>query len=103
MDRIFEEPIERPHPIHVGAVCFSPPGAGIVGLAIGAKRLPGINLLASAFSVNGFQIYTTSGIPSLTAKSYSLNVGGLVDSRRPTSWPICLPCPARASSRIITA
>jgi DMSO/TMAO reductase YedYZ molybdopterin-dependent catalytic subunit len=80
-DRLHEEPIERPHPIHVGRRVFlAAVGAGIVGLAIGAKKLPGFNLIASAFSVNGFQIYTTSGIPALHEKSYTLKVGGLVEN-----------------------
>ena len=38
-----------------------------------------MDLLASAFSVNGFQIYTTSGIPNLTEHNYSLKVNGLVE------------------------
>jgi DMSO/TMAO reductase YedYZ molybdopterin-dependent catalytic subunit len=74
-----DRPLNRPRPIHVGRNVFlAALGAGIVGLAIGTKRLPGFNLIASAFSVNGFQIYTTSGIPQLTAKNYSLTVDGLV-------------------------
>jgi len=76
-----DRPIERPKPIHVGRRVFlAALGAGVVGLAIGTKRLPGFSLLASALSVNGFQIYTTSGIPQLTAKNYSLTVDGLVKS-----------------------
>ncbi len=72
-------PLPKPRPMHIGRNVFlAALGAGVVGLAVGGKRLPGFNLIASAFSVNGFQIYTTSGIPQLTAKNYSLKVDGLV-------------------------
>jgi DMSO/TMAO reductase YedYZ molybdopterin-dependent catalytic subunit len=69
----------QPRPIHVGRRVFlGAIGVGLAGLFVGFKKVPGINLLASAFSVNGFQIYTTSGIPSLTAANYRLAVDGLV-------------------------
>jgi DMSO/TMAO reductase YedYZ molybdopterin-dependent catalytic subunit len=72
--------IERPRPVHVGRRVFiGAMGVGLVGLFIGFKKVPGANLLAAAFSVNGFQIYTTSGIPSLTPDSYRLTVDGLVE------------------------
>ncbi len=75
----YREPFERPHPIHVGRRVFlAALGVGVAGLAVGAARLPGLNLLASAFDVNGFQIYTTSGIPTLNDQNYSLTVDGLV-------------------------
>jgi len=80
-------PMPRPRPIHVGRRVFlTALAAGGAGLAIGTKRLPGFNLLASAFSVNGFQIYTTSGIPQLTEENYRLTVDGLV--RRPASYKL---------------
>ena len=73
--------IEQPRPIHVGRRVFlAALGAGALGLAIGARHLPGFSLLASAFSVNGFQIYTTSGVPQLTEKNYQLRVDGLVQN-----------------------
>ncbi len=73
------QPASRPRTIHVGRRVFlSALAAGLAGLVIGAKKLPGASLIASAFSVNGFQIYTTSGIPRLDAKSYRLKVDGLV-------------------------
>jgi DMSO/TMAO reductase YedYZ molybdopterin-dependent catalytic subunit len=79
--------LEKPRPVHVGRRVFlGAMAAGLVGLVIGGRRLPGINLLASAFSVNGFQIYTTSGIPQLTEKNYRLQVGGLVDN--PTTYTL---------------
>jgi DMSO/TMAO reductase YedYZ molybdopterin-dependent catalytic subunit len=66
--------------MHVGRRVFlGAMGVGLVGLFVGFKKIPGANLLASAFSVNGFQIYTTSGIPTLTQHNYRLQVGGLVD------------------------
>jgi DMSO/TMAO reductase YedYZ molybdopterin-dependent catalytic subunit len=78
---------EKPHPIHVGRRVFlGAVGVGIVGLVLGIRQFPGLNLLASAFSVNGFQIYTTSGIPQLDAKNYSLTVDGLVDN--PTTYKL---------------
>jgi DMSO/TMAO reductase YedYZ molybdopterin-dependent catalytic subunit len=81
------EAARTPRPIHVGrAVFLAALGAGIAGLAIGAKRVPGLNLVATAFSVNGFQIYTTSGIPRLDAKNYNLVVDGLVDN--PSTYTI---------------
>jgi DMSO/TMAO reductase YedYZ molybdopterin-dependent catalytic subunit len=68
-----------PRPIHVGRRVFlGAMAVGLAGLFIGGRRLPGLNLLASAFSVNGFQIYTTSGIPTLTEKNYRLAVNGMV-------------------------
>lgn len=76
--------LEQPGSTHVGRRVFlGAMAVGLAGLLIGGRRLPGINLLASAFSVDGFQIYTTSGIPNLTEKSYQLQVDGLVDN--PTS------------------
>ncbi len=78
---------ERPRPMHIGRNVFlAALAAGVAGLAIGTKHLPGFNLLASAFSVNGFQIYTTSGIPQLTEKTYSLTVDGLV--RNPATYKV---------------
>ena len=72
-----------PQPIHVGRRVFlGAMAVGLAGLLVGGRRLPGLNLLASAFSVNGFQIYTTSGIPAITEKDYRLNVNGLVDNPR---------------------
>jgi len=80
-------PLEQPQPIHVGRRVFlGALAVGLAGLVIGGRQLPGINLLASAFSVNGFQIYTTSGIPTLTEKNYQLQVDGLVDN--PTSYSL---------------
>jgi DMSO/TMAO reductase YedYZ molybdopterin-dependent catalytic subunit len=71
----------KPHTTHVGRRVFLVAlGAGIAGLALGARKVPGLGVLASAFSVNGFQIYTTSGIPRLDEKTYRLRVGGLVQS-----------------------
>ncbi|MDB5076085.1 MAG: oxidoreductase [Chloroflexi bacterium] len=79
--------IEKPQPIHVGRRVFlGALGVGIVGLALGVRRLPGLNLLASAFSVNGFQIYTTSGIPQLNESNYALSVDGLVN--QPTKYKL---------------
>jgi DMSO/TMAO reductase YedYZ molybdopterin-dependent catalytic subunit len=79
--------LEKPRPTHVGRRIFlGAMAAGLAGLVIGGRRLPGINLLASAFSVDGFQIYTTSGIPQLTEKNYRLQVGGLVDN--PTTYTL---------------
>jgi len=73
--------VERPRSIHVGRRVFlGALGVGLAGLALGGKRVPGLNLLASAFSVNGFQIYTTSGIPNLTPHNYRLQVDGLVQN-----------------------
>jgi DMSO/TMAO reductase YedYZ molybdopterin-dependent catalytic subunit len=75
-----DDQLLRPQPIHVGRRVFlGAMGVGLAGIFIGFRKLPGANLLASAFSVNGFQIYTTSGIPNLTAQNYSLKVGGLVE------------------------
>lgn len=77
----------RPRPIHVGRRVFlGAMGAGLVGLFLGVRRVPGLNLLASAFSVNGFQVYTTSGIPTLEAHSYALKVDGLVE--QPVSYSL---------------
>jgi DMSO/TMAO reductase YedYZ molybdopterin-dependent catalytic subunit len=76
-----EQRARQPRPVHIGrGVFLAALGAGLAGLLAGARRLPGFSLLASAFSVNGFQIYTTSGIPQLSAQSYSLTVDGLVGS-----------------------
>lgn len=76
---MYDQP-EQPRPIHVGRRVFlGAMGVGLVGLFVGFKKIPGANLLASAFSVNGFQIYTTSGIPNLTTHNYALKVGGLVE------------------------
>jgi DMSO/TMAO reductase YedYZ molybdopterin-dependent catalytic subunit len=55
--------------------------AGLAGLTLNLRRLPGLNAVASAFSVNGFEIYETSGIPSLRARDYQLRVDGLVEHR----------------------
>ena len=79
--------LSQPQPIHVGRRVFlGAMAVGLAGLVVGGRSLPGLNLLASAFSVNGFQIYTTSGIPSLTPKNYSLAVDGLVD--KPTTYSL---------------
>ena len=77
----------RPRPIHVGRRVFlGAMATGAVGLALGVKHLPGVSLLASGLSVNGFQIYTTSGIPNLTEKNYSLGVDGYVEN--PTTYKL---------------
>jgi DMSO/TMAO reductase YedYZ molybdopterin-dependent catalytic subunit len=52
--------------------------AGVAGLALNIRRLPGLGFVASAFTVDGFEIYETSGIPNLTEADYRLSVGGLV-------------------------
>lgn len=85
----------QPRPIHVGRRVFlGAMAAGLAGLVIGVKHLPGLNLLASAFSVNGFQIYTTSGIPNLTAENYSLKVDGLVEQPQTFSLADLLAMPS---------
>ncbi len=82
-----DQTLSQPQPIHVGRRVFlGAMAVGLAGLVVGGRRLPGLNLLASAFSVNGFQIYTTSGIPTLTPKNYSLVVDGLVD--KPTTYSL---------------
>jgi DMSO/TMAO reductase YedYZ molybdopterin-dependent catalytic subunit len=58
--------------------------AGLAGLAINVRGAPGLSLVASAFSVDGFQIYTTSGVPLITADRYRLRVDGLVS--RPATF-----------------
>src|SRR5271166_5935474 len=76
-ERMYPQP--APQTVHVGRRVFlGAMAVGLAGLLVGGRRLPGLNLLASAFSVDGFQIYTTSGIPSLTEKDYRLTVNGLV-------------------------
>ena len=85
---------DKPRPIHVGRRVFlGAMAAGVVGLLVGGRNLPGLSLLASAFSVNGFQIYTTSGIPQLSAHNYSLKVDGLVDQPRTFSLADILAMP----------
>jgi DMSO/TMAO reductase YedYZ molybdopterin-dependent catalytic subunit len=84
---MMDEQLLRPRPLHVGRRVFlGAMGVGLAGLFIGFRKLPGANLLASAFSVNGFQIYTTSGIPALTEHNYSLKVDGLVN--KPTTYSL---------------
>jgi DMSO/TMAO reductase YedYZ molybdopterin-dependent catalytic subunit len=74
---------EQPHPVHVGRRVFvGAMLAGVAGLVINLRNLPGFHFVASAFTVNGFYIYTTSGIPALTAKNYRLKVDGLVAAPR---------------------
>jgi len=73
--------IQQPQPVHVGRRVFlGSMGVGLVGLLIGIRQVPGLSLLSSAFSVGGFQIYTTSGIPDLTPGGYKLQVDGHVES-----------------------
>ena len=68
-------------PIHVGRRVFlGAMAVGTVGLLVGFRRLPGFNVLASLTSVNGFQIYDTSGYPAITAQGYRLTVDGMVDN-----------------------
>lgn len=52
--------------------------AGAAGLVLPARDLPGLRLVASAFSVDGFQIYTTAGLPAIRAAAFRMRVGGLV-------------------------
>jgi len=74
-------------PIHVGRRVFlGALAVGMAGLVVGFRKLPGLNILASSFSVNGFQIYDTSGYPAIAAKEYSLKVDGLVNS--PSSYSL---------------
>ena len=87
--------VPAPRAIHVGRRVFlGAMAVGLAGLLVGGRRLPGLNLLASAFSVNGFQIYTTSGIPDLTEKDYRLNVNGMVN--KPTVLHARRPAVCRA-------
>jgi DMSO/TMAO reductase YedYZ molybdopterin-dependent catalytic subunit len=73
--------IMQPHPIHIGRRVFvGAMLAGAAGLAINLRKLPGFHVIASTFTVNGFYIYTTGGIPNLTERNYHLTVGGLVNS-----------------------
>ncbi|MDB5077168.1 MAG: yedY 2 [Chloroflexi bacterium] len=69
----------QPQPLHVGRRVFvGAVLAGVAGLAINLRKLPGFHFIASTFTVNGFYIYTTGGIPRLTEKNYRLTVGGMV-------------------------
>jgi DMSO/TMAO reductase YedYZ molybdopterin-dependent catalytic subunit len=73
----------QPGPIHIGRRVFiGAMLAGAASLAINIRQWPGFHFVASAFTVNGFYIYTTSGIPSITAKNYRLKVDGLVSRRK---------------------
>lgn len=68
-----------PAPTHVGRRIFlAAMAAGVAGLAWDVRDAPGLSLVASAFTDNGFEIYTTSGIPVLSPAAYRLAVGGLV-------------------------
>jgi DMSO/TMAO reductase YedYZ molybdopterin-dependent catalytic subunit len=68
-------------PIHVGRRVFlGAMAVGLAGLVVGFRKFPGIDFIASGFSVNGFQIYDTSGYPAIDAKSYALKVDGMVNS-----------------------
>lgn len=70
-----------PQPLHIGRRVFiGAMLAGAAGLALNLRKWPGFHFVAAAFTVNGFYIYTTSGIPNLTQKNYRLKVGGLVNS-----------------------
>jgi len=59
-------------PIRMGRRVF------LAAMAVGA---PGLSLIATAFTENGFQIYTTSGVPILSPTAFHLRIDGLV--RRP--------------------
>lgn len=68
-------------PIHVGRRVFvGAMAVGLAGLVVGFRKVPGFNLLASSFSVGGFQIYDTSGYPAIAAKDYTLKVDGMVQN-----------------------
>jgi DMSO/TMAO reductase YedYZ molybdopterin-dependent catalytic subunit len=51
---------------------------GAAGLAVDLRSAPGLDLVAGAFTDNGFEIYTTSGVPLISPTAYRLHIGGLV-------------------------
>ncbi|MGH2388907.1 MAG: molybdopterin-dependent oxidoreductase, partial [Chloroflexota bacterium] len=66
-------------PLHMGRRVFlAAMAAGVAGLAVDVRGAPGLSLMASAFTDNGFEIYTTSGIPVLSPATFHLALGGLV-------------------------
>jgi DMSO/TMAO reductase YedYZ molybdopterin-dependent catalytic subunit len=66
-------------PLHIGRRVFLASMAiGAAGLAVDLRRAPGLNLVAGAFTDNGFEIYTTSGVPLLSPTTFRLRVDGLV-------------------------
>jgi DMSO/TMAO reductase YedYZ molybdopterin-dependent catalytic subunit len=66
-------------PIHIGRRVFlTAMAAGAAGLAVNLRGAPGLSLVAGAFTDNGFEIYTTSGVPVITPATFRLRVDGLV-------------------------
>ncbi|HXT34219.1 MAG TPA: molybdopterin-dependent oxidoreductase [Chloroflexota bacterium] len=76
-------PLLQEHgPTHLGRRVFlAAMAAGVAGLAVDIRGAPGLSLIAGAFTENGFQIYTTSGVPIISPANFRLRVEGLV--RRP--------------------
>ncbi len=71
-------PPPRP-PMHIGRRVFlASMAVGAAGLAMNLRRAPGLRLVAGAFTDDGFEIYTTSGIPVLSPTTFRLRVAGLV-------------------------
>jgi DMSO/TMAO reductase YedYZ molybdopterin-dependent catalytic subunit len=71
-------PAARP-PLHIGRRVFLAAMAmGAAGLAVDLRGAPGLDLVAGAFTDNGFEIYTTSGVPLISSAAYRLRIDGLV-------------------------
>lgn len=82
-------------PIHMGRRVFlAAMAAGAAGLVVDLRGAPGFSLIATAFTENGFQIYTTSGVPILDPTGYRLRIDGLVRHPRTLSLADLLAMPA---------
>jgi len=82
-------------PLHMGRRVFlAAMAAGMTGLAVDLRGAPGLSLIAGAFTENGFQIYTTSGVPILSPADFRLRVEGLVRRPRTLSLADLLTMPA---------
>jgi DMSO/TMAO reductase YedYZ molybdopterin-dependent catalytic subunit len=68
--------------------------AGVTGLAVDLRGAPGLNLIATAFTDNGFQVYTTSGVPILSPAGFRLSIEGLVRRPRTLNLAHLLAMPA---------